>query len=153
MTDKLHLVDKLFESYNYKIAKNSTNNVRIYTLQYGMYHAAEIISFDEKTDVSKYKHDFSELGYATELKVVKNIKEVEEYLFEGFFIKTPLGFELKNRYKNFVKKQLLNLPEGSEYKYIDSSFDFSLQNSQGEITEVQSYSSRDISIVTKINEL
>ncbi|MCA0333115.1 MAG: NACHT domain-containing protein [Bacteroidetes bacterium] len=153
MTDKLYLVDKLFESYNYKIAKNSTKDVRIYTLQYGMYHAAEIISFDEKTDVSKFKNEFSELGYATELKVINNIEEVEEYLFEGFFIKTPLGNELKNRYKNFVRKQLSNLPEGSNYKYIDSDFDFLLQDNLGEVIEVKSYSSKDNSIISKIKDL
>ena len=152
MTDKLNLIDKLFESYNYKIAKTSTNDVRIYTLQYGMYHAAEIITFNENTDVTKFKNEFSELGYATELKVVKNLDEVEEYLFEGFFIKTPLGNALKNRYKNFVKKQLLNLPEGSEYKYIDSDFDLILQDKIGEITEAKSYSSKDNSIIKKINE-
>jgi uncharacterized protein YjbI with pentapeptide repeats len=153
MTDRISFVDKLFESYNYKIAKTSTTEVRIYTLQYGMYHAAEIISFDKKTDVSKFKNEFSELGYATELKVVENLEEVEEYLFQGFFIKTPLGNELKNRYKNFVKKQLLNLPEGSEYKYIDSDFDFILQNKLGEVTEVKTHSSKENSLISKINNL
>ncbi|MFZ4105911.1 NACHT domain-containing protein [Flavobacterium sp.] len=153
MTEKLNLVDQLFESYNYKIAKNSTEDVRIYTLQYGMYHAAEIISFDENTDVTEFKNDFSELGYATDLKVVKNLDEVEEYLFEGFFIKTPLGNQLKNRYKNFIKKQLLNLPDNSNYKYINSDFDFILQNNSGEVVEAKSYSSIDSSIITKINDL
>ncbi|WP_417941558.1 NACHT domain-containing protein [Flavobacterium sp. RS13.1] len=153
MTEKLNLVDKLFESYNYKIAKSSTKEVRIYTLQYGMYHAAEIISFDENTDVTEFKNEFSELGYATDLKVVKNLDEVEEYLFEGFFIKTPLGNQLKNRYKNFIKKQLLNLPDNSRYEYIDSDFDFILQNNFGEVVEAKSYSSTDNSIITKINEL
>ncbi len=153
MTDRLNEIDKLFESYNYKTAKNSTQDVRIYTLQYGMYHAAEIISFDEKTDVSKFKNEFSELGYATEIKVVKNIEEVEEYLFEGFFIKTPLGNELKNRYKNFVKKQISNLPKGSEYKYINSDFDFLLQDKMGDITEAKSYSSKENSIISKIKDL
>lgn len=153
MTDSMNLVDKLFESYNYKIAKSSTKDVRIYTLQYGMYHAAEIISFDEKTDVSKFKTEFSELGYATEIRCIKNIDELEEYLFEGFFIKTPLGNELKNRYKNFVRKQLFNLPEGSEYKYIDSDFDLLLQDNLGEVIEAKSYSSKDKSIISKIKEL
>lgn len=153
MTEKLNQVDQLFESYNYKIAKSSTKDVRIYTLQYGMYHAAEIISFDENTDVTEFKNEFSELGYATDLKIIKNLEEVEEYLFEGFFIKTPLGNQLKNRYKNFIKKQLLNLPDNSNYKYIDSDFDFILQNNFGEVVEAKSYSSKDNSIITKINEL
>ncbi len=153
MTEKINLVDTLFESYNYKIAKSSTKDVRIYTLQYGMYHAAEIITFDENTDITEFKNEFSELGYATDLKVIKNLEEVEEYLFEGFFIKTPLGNQLKNRYKNFIKKQLLNLPDNSQYKYIDSDFDFILQNNFGEVVEAKSYSSIDNSIITKINEL
>lgn len=153
MTEKLNLVDRLFESYNYKISKNSTKDVRIYTLQYGMYHAAEIISFDVNTDVSIFKNELSDLGYATDLKIVQNIEEVEEYLFEGFFIKTPLGNELKNRYKNFVHKQLSNLPEDSNYKYIDSDFEYILQNKFGEVTEARSYSSKENSIIKKINEL
>ena len=103
MGELINYVDKLFESYNYKLASNSTKEVRIYTLRYGMYHAAEIISFDENTEVQKYKNELSDLGYATELKVVKNIEDIEEYLFEGFFIKTPLGSELKNRYKHLKK--------------------------------------------------
>lgn len=154
MQELIKYVDKLFESYNYQLASNSTNDVRIYTLRYGMYHAAEIISFDEKTEVIKYKSELSDLGYATELKVVKNIEEIEEYLFEGFFIKTPLGSELKNRYKNFVLRQIQNLPEGSKYKYINSSYDFIYQNKIGELEQVKTYDAKDeLSLIGNINYL
>lgn len=153
MTNQIDLIDNLFNSYNYKVEKISTPTIRVYTLQYGMYHAAEIISFNELTDVNSIRKQFSDLGYATEHKIVNNISEVEEYLFEGFFIKTPLGHNLKNRYENFVKKQLKNLPEGSSYKYIDSEFDYSLQNSFGEIEEVHSYENNEKSIIEKIDDL
>jgi len=153
MTDSIHLVDNLFKTYNYKISKSSTKEIRIYTLQYGMYHAAEIIIFDENTDITEFKKEFSEAGYATEIKVVKNISDVEEYLFEGFFIKTPLGAELQNRYKFFYNRQVQNLPEGSTYEYIDSSYDFILQNNLAEIVEIQHYEKKEISIIKKINDL
>lgn len=154
MGELLKYVDKLFESYNYQLASNSTNKVRIYTLRYGMYHAAEIISFDESTEVLQYKNELSDLGYATELKVVRNIGEIEEYLFEGFFIKTPLGSELKKRYKYFVSRQLQNLPEGSKYEYINSSYDFIYQNKIGELEQVKTYDSKDeLNLINNINNL
>lgn len=154
MNDLIKYVDKLFESYNYQLAPNSTKDVRIYTLRYGMYYAAEIISFDENTEVQKYKKELSDLGYATELKLVENIEEIEEYLFEGFFIKTPLGSELKNRYKHFVSRQLQNLPEGSKYKYINSSYDFIYQNRIGELEEIKTYDAKgDLSLINNINDL
>lgn len=151
--ENIKIIDKLFESYNYKTSNQSSNKVRIYTLRYGMYHAAEIIKFDKDYDVSKIKTEYSELGYATDIKLLNDIDEIEEYLFEGFFIKTPLGNELKNRYNSFVNKQLLNLPEGSKYKYIESSYDTLFQDENRNIIENKSYDGKnDISIISKINE-
>jgi len=153
MSSTINDLDNLFKSYNYVISSKSNDKVRIYTLRYGMYHAAEIVLLDDNFDASKIKAEYSELGYATEIKKLKNA-DIEEYLFEGFFIKTPLGNELKNRYTQFVKKQLQNLPEGSEYKYIQSSFDLLFQDPQGVIVEQKNYNGvTDIPIVNKINSL
>lgn len=147
-------IDKLFLSYNYKLAKQSSNLVRIYTLRYGMYHAAEIILIDENCDISNIKKEYSDLGYATDVKILSEIEEIEEYLFEGFFIKTPLGHELKNRYKNFVNKQIQNLPDGSTYKYINSSFDYLLQDTTKTIIETEFYDSKsETTLIKKINNL
>ena len=147
-------LDNLFKSYNYQISKKSDNKVRIYTLRYGMYHAAEIILLDEEFDASKIKEEYSSLGYATEVKKLTEGTEIEEYLFEGFFIKTPLGNELKNRYSQFVNRQLDNLPEGSAYQYIKSSYDLLYQNEDGSLNENKSYGGvEDISLIDKINQL
>ncbi len=150
--DRIHKIDTLFKSYNYNVAENSNNKVRIYTLRYGMYHAAEIISFDKNYDVTKYKHEYSELGYATDVKILDSEESIEEYLFNGFFIKTPLGNELRNRYKHFVNKQLHNLPEGSDYQYIKSSYELIYQNENGNILENAYYDgTSDTSLIDKIN--
>lgn len=147
-------IDELFKSYNYKVSRKSNNKVRIYTLRYGMYHAAEIILFDKDYNATKIKSEYSDLGYATEVKKVFQKTEIEEYLFEGFFIKTPLGNELKNRYSQFVNRQLDNLPEGSRYKYIKSSFDLLYHDEKGVMIENKSYDGvTDIPLIEKINQL
>lgn len=147
-------LDELFRSYNYTVSTKSNNDVRIYTLRYGMYHAAEILILNDSFDPKEIKNEFSGLGYATEIKTIKDIDNIEEYLFEGFFIKTPLGNELKNRYSQFVGKQLHNLPEGSEYKYIQSSFDCLLQDETGALVEQKSYNGIDgPSLIETLNDL
>ena len=155
MTSKtIEYIDNLFLSYNYQLANQSNLKVRIYTLRYGMYHAAEFILLDKNYDIKNIKKDYSDLGFATDVRILSEIDEIEEYLFEGFFIKTPLGNELKNRYKHFVNKQLQNLPEGSTYKYINSSFDLLLQDESKNIVENKSYDSDlEINLIDKINGL
>lgn len=119
-----------------------------------MYHAAEILLLDENYDATAIKSEYSELGYATEIKTAVNEDEIEEYLFEGFFIKTPLGNELKNRYAQFVKKQLQNLPENSKYEYIQSSYDLLYQDEQSSVIENKGYNGiTDTPLIDKINEL
>jgi hypothetical protein len=145
-------LDYLFQSYNYQVAKQSNNQVRIYTLRYGMYHAAELIILENGYDATKIKSEYSEMGFATEIRSATDINYLEEYLFEGFFIKTPLGNELKNRYSHFVTKQLQNLPSGSTYKYIEGAYDFMYQDEDGAVIE-NKVAISDNSIVTKINQL
>ena len=152
--DKIERLDQLFKSYNYSVSTKSNSDVRIYTLRYGMYHAAEIIVINESYDPKSIKTEFSDMGYATEIKTLKDIDNIEEYLFEGFFIKTPLGNELKTRYKHFVNKQLTNLPEGSNYEYIHSSFDLLHQEESRVLIENESYNGTGgVSIIEKLNSL
>ncbi|MCB0402966.1 MAG: NACHT domain-containing protein [Flavobacteriales bacterium] len=153
-TEKIEKLDELFKSYNYSVSSKSNSEVRIYTLRYGMYHAAEILLINENFDPKEVKSEFSELGYATEIRPLKDIENIEEYLFEGFFIKTPLGNELKTRYKQFVSKQIKNLPEGSKYEYVKSSYDILQQDETGALIETQSYdSSTGLPLIEKLNSL
>lgn len=152
--EKIEKLDELFKSYNYSVSSKSNLEVRIYTLRYGMYHAAEILLINEKFDPKEIKSEFSELGYATEIRPLKDIENIEEYLFEGFFIKTPLGNELKTRYKQFVSKQIKNLPEGSKYEYVKSSYDILQQDETGALIETQTYdSSTGLPLIEKLNSL
>lgn len=153
-SEKIEKLDELFKSYNYSVSNKSNSEVRIYTLRYGMYHAAEILLINENFNPKEIKSEFSELGYATEIRPLKDIENIEEYLFEGFFIKTPLGSELKTRYKQFVSKQIKNLPEGSEYEYVKSSYDILRQDETGALIETQTYDgSTGLTLIEKLNSL
>lgn len=147
-------LDKLFESFNYTKAKKSDNRARIYTLRYGMYHAAEIMVLDKDYDSTSIKEEYSKLGYATNVQTLSSLDDVEEYLFEGFFIKTPIGLELEKRYESFVRRQVQNLPEGSTYKYIQSAYDLMHQASDNSVIEQKSYNGvNDTPLIEKINSL
>lgn len=137
-TDEIKKIDDLFKSYNYDLRTESNNQVRIYTLRYGMYHAAEILTLNGVSDAAKYKQEYSDLGYATEVKKYENIAVLDSYLFDGFFIKTPLGLELKKRYAKFVGRQVQHLPEKSIYNYIDCAFDLIFED-ENNLIKTKSY--------------
>ncbi len=151
---KIIELDKLFASYNYRLAESSNNDVRVYTLRYGMYHAAEIVLINDGVDVSQIKSEYSDLGYATEIQKLSSGKNLEEYLFEGFFIKTPLGNELKGRYNQFVKRQIQNLPDDSEYRYINCAYEKWVQNPKGTLVSNNAFKGdEDESIISDIENL
>lgn len=145
-------IDKLFLSYNFCLYHKSNDKYRIYTLRYGMYHAVEILRLVEDVDITNIKNEFTEIGYAINVQDFKDQEQIEEYLFEGFFIKTPLGNELKHKYDVFVNKQLSNLPENSTYKYIESSFNLIVQDENRNSIENKSYNGlTDYKLTDKIN--
>ena len=83
-SNKIEYIDKLFLSYNYQLANQSNHKVRVYTLRYGMYHAAEFILFDKDYDISKIKNEYSELGFATDVKILDNIDENHDFNDESY---------------------------------------------------------------------
>ncbi|MBC8645042.1 hypothetical protein H9W95_16465 [Flavobacterium lindanitolerans] len=80
--DKIRKIDQLFKSYNYSVSEKSNHKVRIYTLRYGMYHAAEIILFDKEYNITEIKNEYSNAGYATDVKTLDNENHLEEYLLK-----------------------------------------------------------------------
>ncbi|MCB9261186.1 MAG: NACHT domain-containing protein [Flavobacteriales bacterium] len=122
-------------------------------MKYGMYNAAEIVKLEESEDIENFKSEFSHLGYATIVKHFDNLVDIEEYLFNGFFIETPLGNELKRRYEKFVKGQLKNLPPKSKYEYIDSAFSYVLQDENGTVLENSFVEGNEVKLIDKISEV
>ena len=55
-------IDRLFQEYGYDI-KESTASYRVYLLNQGMYHGAEIQIMDDNTEETQIFERYSKLGY------------------------------------------------------------------------------------------
>lgn len=97
-------LDKLFGQYGY-IHKEHNDSVCVYLLNQGMYHGAEVVSLDG-TEQHDIVERYSKLGYSTKLQHFKNVHEVEDYLFTGFFNPKTTEADIKRRYNEFKQAQL-----------------------------------------------
>lgn len=147
-------LDSLYSDYGYERSVVVNNSIRVYKLRYGMYHAAEIVCLSPDADFKKLKAEFSEQGYATEVRSFNSIDEAEKALFEGFFIKTPISNNLSKRYDRFVENQIEHLPEGSQYKYINSPYEYFLFDENGTLSKSENvHDAENDSIIEKINDI
>ncbi|MGQ1891587.1 NACHT domain-containing protein [Thermophagus sp. OGC60D27] len=147
-------LDKLYSDYGYELSNDGNESIRVYKMRYGMYHAAEIVCISPDAEFKKLKAEFSEQGYATEVRNFNSIEEAEKALFEGFFIKTPISKSLSKRYERFIERQIEHLPEGSQYKYINSPYEYFLFNEKGTLLNFENiYDAENNSIIDKINDI
>lgn len=117
----IQIFDKLYLRYGYSLNKRLSNDkIRVYTLNKGVYFGADIIAINENEDCQNIVKQLSDNGYACRLKVFRNIKEAEKFLFESFFHSTQLSERLQNRYKHFAQNQSDILKV--EYEYIPVSY-------------------------------
>lgn len=129
-------IDSLYKAYGFnKDETYSNDDVSIYTLKYGMYVAAEIVSFNEKADLKKIKEDFSSAGFATVERKYHSVEEAKETLFKGFFVDASLKSTIKYKYDRFKERQLKNLPPESIYEYVSPPFELKEFDSKGEVIE------------------
>lgn len=77
-------LDCLFQEYGYDV-KERTASYRVYLLNQGMYHGAEIQIMDDDIDATPILDRYSKLGYHAKQQRFKSIEQAESYLFKGFF--------------------------------------------------------------------
>lgn len=114
-------IDNLYMRYGYSLNKNLSNNqVRVYTLNKGVYFGADIVPITKGADIQNALKQLSDSGYACRLKEFTSIKQAEIFLFDSFFHSSQLTERLQNRYKNFTNNlsNILKVP----YEYIPASY-------------------------------
>jgi uncharacterized protein YjbI with pentapeptide repeats len=118
---KIQAFDTLYLRYGYTLKKRLSNNqIRVYTLNKGVYFGADIIVKNADENCQDILKQLSDAGYACRLKVFQTIQEAENFLFESFFHSTQLTERLQNRYKHFTQSQSDILKV--EYEYIPVSY-------------------------------
>ena len=94
-------LDCLFQEYGYDV-KERTASYRVYLLNQGMYHGAEIQIMDDDIDATPILDRYSKLGYHAKQQRFKSIEQAESYLFKGFFNTQTTANDINRRYTEFA---------------------------------------------------
>ena len=114
-------LDNLFQEYGYDV-KEKTASYRVYLLNQGMYHGAEIQMMDD-TDSTPIFDRYSKLGYHAKIQKFKSIEQAENYLFEGFFNTQTTTNDINRRYEEFTANQVKHYCDTNiKYQYISMPY-------------------------------
>lgn len=114
-------LDRLFQIYGYDV-KETNASYRVYLLNQGMYHGAEIQVMDE-TDAAPICARYSKLGYHAKEQHFKSVNEAEDYLFRGFFNTQTTSYDIERRYSEFASNQVRLYGDASiKYRYISMPY-------------------------------
>lgn len=127
-------LDNLFQEYGY-VVREKTDSYRVYLLNQGMYHGAEILMMDG-SDPTRIKDKYSKLGYHAKEQKFKTIEEAEGYLFRGFFNTQTTPFDIERRYEEFANGQVRHYCDASiKYQYINMPYTVLRDDVEQESTE------------------
>ena len=125
-------LDYLFENYGYE-AKELNDTYRVYVLNQGMYHGAEILLMNN-IDASTILERYSKLGYHAKLQNFTSVEQAEDYLFNGFFNTQTTVNDINRRYDAFAYNQVKHYcDESLSYEYISMPYSIIRDN----VDEVQ----------------
>ncbi len=114
-------LDNLFQVYGYE-AKELHESYRVYVLNQGMYHGAEILVLDD-TNVDQILEQYSRLGYHAKEQRFKSIEQVEHYLFNGFFNTRTTPLDINKRYTEYAESQVKHYCDTKiKYQYISMPY-------------------------------
>lgn len=115
-------LDCLFQEYGYDV-KERTASYRVYLLNQGMYHGAEIQIMDDDIDATPILDRYSKLGYHAKQQRFKSIEQAESYLFKGFFNTQTTANDINRRYTEFAANQVKHYCNcGIKYQYISMPY-------------------------------
>lgn len=125
----------LFKKYGFEYKKASSNgDFLAFTFKSGFFHNAEIVSLNisDKVRIEKEMEKVSvgleKLGFSTKKAFYRNLEDIENTLFEGFFNVTEWKEKIQNEYNAHCERTLSVLPsEADTYSYIQVPY---LKNNQ-----------------------
>jgi len=115
-------IDEIYTRYGYEI-KSNHKGARVYLFTKSIYNGADIIKLTDDCDVEKLRKEYSNEGFATKIRIFESIENAETNLFNDFFKVEGVTYSLKRRYEDFVSRLMNNLPENSQYEYINSPYE------------------------------
>lgn len=124
---------KLYKQYGYREV-SSSSSIKIFLYEQGRYFGADIIPLDKsdetENECKRVKNEYSEGGYAVQIKHYESNAIAELELYKGFFSHETTAKRIKNKYNEFIKTQS-RLNGGHRYEYINSPFRINNELSTG----------------------
>ncbi len=100
----------------------SSDQYLVFFSQTGYFQNAEIVFLQDSSKLEKIKKDeYEEMGYSVRVRYFKDIVEVHDALFSGFFNTRISNNRLLREYDNFCKQQQDKLL-GTNYEYVVGEF-------------------------------
>ena len=128
-------LDCLFQEYGYDV-KERTASYRVYLLNQGMYHGAEIQIMDDDIDATPILDRYSKLGYHAKQQRFKSIEQAESYLFKGFFNTQTTANDINRRYTEFAANQVKHYCNcGIKYQYISMPYSIYSEGAEDTVSE------------------
>lgn len=113
-----------YELYGYKIDESNTDII-IFLFEEGRYFGADIVPLTKDQSLinilDSIREEFSEAGYAAQIKNYENVEDAEIELYKSFFSYSLSKKRAKLKYDTFVGK-LKKLNGGIDYEYIESPY-------------------------------
>ena len=114
-------LDILFHEYGYE-AKELNTSYRVYVLNQGMYHGAEVVVLDD-SNVDQILAQYSKLGYHAKEQRFETIEMAEYYLFSGFFNIQTTESDIQKRYNDYAASQVKHYCNANiKYQYISMPY-------------------------------
>ena len=154
MNDFVKQLDDLYVQYGYEPRNEEGRSNRVYLFTKSIYNGADIINLDDNEgNIEKLRDEYSKIGYAVKVRKFKSIDDAEETLFKDFFKAEGVIQNLRRRYEKFVQRMMINLPENSNYKYINTTYNNIEYNSKNDIKNESISSNNNLvkEVVDKIN--
>ncbi|MBO4653963.1 MAG: hypothetical protein J5644_00250 [Bacteroidales bacterium] len=116
----------LFENYRYNFLKEK-DGALIFEYASGMYSGVEIVPVDDQLDksvIEDIREGYSKSGYATHVYEQCDINRIQKDLFNGFFQTKLSNAKIKNKYKKYCERVMLQYGKCAEdYQYIEVPFE------------------------------
>ncbi len=123
-------LDCLFKEYGYDV-KEKSSSYRVYLLNQGMYHGAEIQIMNDDIDATPILDRYSKLGYHAKQQRFKSIEDAENYLFTGFFNTQTTANDINRRYSEFAANQVKHYCNCDlKYQYIHTPYSIYSDNTE-----------------------
>lgn len=143
MLNKSEIIS-IYQKYGFSYEKQSDyDHILVFTIQSGHYHNADIISLvtpSNNEHIESVFEQYSKAGYACIKRDYESVETVKSSLFDGFFSVKNTKKHLKREYESHVKQIIGSLPDGSQYRYIESTYE--INGRIGELSVVNEISKR-----------